>query len=118
MSCYRKLLAQQNVVAVGSTESISVPFKSEGITVPLWNTYASRDIIAHQDQIKELRAELRKLESKTKREGPTKMELAVEFFKNHPGLARKEYVEKFMSELGHIQAGARTYIQIIITKNK
>lgn len=77
-----------------------------------------KQIIQHQESIKQLRSELKKLEGKTKREGPTKMELATEYFKSHPGLARKEYVEAFMKELGLTQAGARTYIQLILTKNK
>lgn len=35
MTCLRTLLTQKNVVTIGLTE---------GITVPLWNEYASRDI--------------------------------------------------------------------------
>lgn len=76
------------------------------------------ELVRLQDRIKDIRKELRGLESKTKREGPTKMERAVQFWKDNPGLARKDYVEKFQSELGLTLAGARTYIQIITTKNK
>lgn len=76
------------------------------------------ELVRLQDRIKEIRKELRGLESKTKREGPTKMERAVQLWKDNPGLARKDYVSKFQSELGLTLAGARTYIQIIMTKNK
>jgi TolA-binding protein len=77
-----------------------------------------KQIIQHQESIKSLRSELKKLEGKTKREGPTKMELAIKLWKEQPGLQRKEYVKKFQDELGLTLAGARTYIQLIITKNK
>jgi 5-hydroxyisourate hydrolase-like protein (transthyretin family) len=75
-------------------------------------------IIQHQETIKELRVELRKLEGKTKREGPSKMELATAYYNDHPGLKRKEYVEAFMKDIGLTVAASRTYIQLIIKRSK
>lgn len=77
-----------------------------------------KQIIQHQEQIKMLRSELRKLDGKTKREGPTKMETCLEVWKANPGLTRKEYVELFISQAYLTPAGARTYIQLILAKNK
>jgi len=71
-----------------------------------------------QERLKEIRKELRALSGKTKREGPTKMDRAVELWKAEPGLQRKDYIAKFQSELGLTLAGAKTYIQIIMKKNK
>lgn len=78
------------------------------------------EIVKVSERLAELKKELRGL-TKTKgskKEGPTKMELATQLWKDNPGLARKDYVAKFMSELGLTLAGSRTYVQIIMTKNK
>jgi len=77
-----------------------------------------KQIIQHQESIKQLRSELKKLEGKTKREGPTKMELCLALYNENPGLTRKEYVQMFQDKCGLTVAGARTYIQLIISKNK
>lgn len=77
-----------------------------------------KQIIQHQEQIKVLRSELRKLDGKAKREGPTKMETCLEIWKANPGLTRKEYVELFINQANLTPAGARTYIQLILAKNK
>ena len=77
-----------------------------------------KQIIEHQETIKQLRSELRKLDGKTKREGPTKMEICLEVWKSNPGLTRKEYVELFINQAGLTPAGSRTYIQLILAKNK
>lgn len=77
-----------------------------------------KQIIQHQEQIKVLRSELRKLDGKAKREGPTKMEICLEVWKANPGLTRKEYVELFINQANLTPAGARTYIQLILAKNK
>lgn len=75
-------------------------------------------IIEHQEAIKQLRSELRKLDCKSKREGPTKMEMCIEIWKANPGLTRKEYVELFINQAGLTVAGGRTYVQLILAKNK
>ena len=77
-----------------------------------------KQIIEHQEVIKVLRSELRKLDGKAKREGPTKMETCLEAWKSNPGLTRKEYVELFINQANLTPAGARTYIQLILAKNK
>lgn len=77
-----------------------------------------KQIIEHQEVIKQLRSELRKLDGKSKREGPNKMETCVEIWKSNPGLNRKEYVELFINQANLTPAGARTYIQLILAKNK
>ena len=77
-----------------------------------------KQIIQHQESIKQLRSELKKLEGKTKREGPTKMELCLALYNENSGLSRKEYVQMFQDKCGLTVAGARTYIQLIISKNK
>ena len=77
-----------------------------------------KQIIEHQESIKQLRSELKKLDGKTKREGPTKMESCLALFNANPGLSRKEYVQMFQDKCGLTVAGARTYIQLIISKNK
>lgn len=77
-----------------------------------------KQIIEHQEAIKQLRSELHKLDSKSKREGPTKMEKCLEVWKSNPDLTRKEYVELFIKQAGLTPAGAKTYIQLILTKNK
>lgn len=77
-----------------------------------------KQIIQHQESIKQLRSELKKLEGKTKREGPTKMESCLALYNENPGLTRKEYVQIFQDKCGLTLAGARTYIQLIISKNK
>ncbi len=77
-----------------------------------------KQIIEHQEAIKQLRSELRKLDGKAKREGPTKMETCVEIWNANPGLSRKEYVELFISQANLTPAGAKTYIQLILAKNK
>jgi hypothetical protein len=77
-----------------------------------------KQIIQHQDTIKQLRSELKKLECKTKREGPTKMESCLAVYNENTGLSRKEYVQMFQDKCGLTLAGARTYIQLIISKNK
>lgn len=77
-----------------------------------------KQIIQHQESIKQLRSELKKLEGKTKREGPTKMESCLALYNENPGLTRKEYVQMFQDKCGLTLAGARTYIQLIISKNK
>lgn len=77
-----------------------------------------KQIIEHQETIKQLRSELRELDGKSKREGPTKMEMCIEIWKANPGLTRKEYVELFINQAGLTPAGARTYIQLILAKNK
>lgn len=77
-----------------------------------------KQIIGHQEAIKQLRSELRKLDGKSKREGPTKMEMCVEIWKTNPGLTRKEYVELFINQAGLTPAGGRTYVQLILAKNK
>lgn len=75
-------------------------------------------IIQHQESIKKLRSELKKLDGKTKREGPTKMESCLVLFNANPGLSRKEYVQIFQDQCGLTVAGSRTYVQLIISKNK
>lgn len=77
-----------------------------------------KQIIQHQESIKQLRSELKKLEGKTKREGPTKMESCLALYKENPGLTRKEYVQLFQDKCGLTVAGSRTYAQLIISKNK
>ena len=77
-----------------------------------------KQIIQHQESIKQLRSELKKLDGKTKREGPTKMESCLALYKENTGLSRKEYVQMFQDKCGLTLAGARTYIQLIISKNK
>lgn len=77
-----------------------------------------KQIIQHQESIKQLRSELKKLEGKSKREGPTKMESCVALYNENAGLSRKEYVQIFQDKCGLTLAGARTYIQLIISKNK
>jgi hypothetical protein len=77
-----------------------------------------KQIIQDQESIKQLRSELKKLDGKTKREGPTKMELCLALFNANPGLSRKEYVQMFQDKCGLTVAGSRTYIQLIISKNK
>lgn len=77
-----------------------------------------KQIIQHQEAIKHLRSELRKLDGKAKRQGPTKMEMCVEIWKSNPGLTRKEYVELFINQAGLTPAGGRTYCQLILAKNK
>jgi len=77
-----------------------------------------KQIIQHQESIKQLRAELKKLEGKAKREGPTKMESCLALYNENRGLSRKEYVQMFQDKCGLTLAGARTYIQLIISKNK
>lgn len=77
-----------------------------------------KQIIEHQEAIKQLRSELRKLDGKSKREGPTKMEKCLEIWKANPGLTRKEYVELFINHAGLTPAGSRTYVQLILAKNK
>lgn len=77
-----------------------------------------KQIIQHQELIKQLRSELKKLESKSKREGPTKMESCLALYNENTGLSRKEYVQMFQDKCGLTLAGARTYIQLIISKNK
>ena len=77
-----------------------------------------KQIIQHQDTIKQLRSELKKLEGKSKREGPTKMESCLALYNENTGLSRKEYVQMFQDKCGLTLAGARTYIQLIISKNK
>lgn len=77
-----------------------------------------KQIIQHQESIKQLRSELKKLEGKTKREGPTKMESCLALYNENPGLTRKEYVQMFQDKCGLTVAGARTYIQLIMSKNK
>jgi hypothetical protein len=77
-----------------------------------------KQIIQHQDSIKQLRSELKKLDGKTKREGPTKMESCLALYNENPGLSRKEYVQMFQDQCGLTVAGSRTYVQLIISKNK
>lgn len=77
-----------------------------------------KQIIQHQESIKQLRSELKTLEGKTKREGPTKMESCLALYNENTGLSRKEYVQMFQDKCGLTLAGARTYIQLIISKNK
>jgi hypothetical protein len=77
-----------------------------------------KQIIQHQELIKQLRSELKKLEGKTKREGPTKMESCLAIYRENSGLTRKEYVQMFQDRCGLTLAGARTYIQLIISKKK
>ena len=43
-----------------------------------------KQIIQHQESIKQLRSELKKLEGKTKREGPTKMESCLALYNEIP----------------------------------
>lgn len=77
-----------------------------------------KQIIQHQESIKQLRTELKKLEGKIKREGPTKMESCLALYNENLGLTRKEYVQMFQDKCGLTLAGARTYIQLIMSKNK
>lgn len=77
-----------------------------------------KQIIQHQESIKQLRTELKKLEGKTKREGPTKMDSCLALYNKNSGLTRKEYVQMFQDKCGLTLAGARTYIQLIMSKNK
>ena len=77
-----------------------------------------KQVIQHQESIKQLRSELKKLDGKTKREGPTKMESCLALFNKNPGLTRKEYVQMFQDKCGLTVAGSRTYAQLIISKNK
>ncbi len=77
-----------------------------------------KQIIQHQESIKHLRSELKKLDGKTKREGPTKMESCLALYNENPGLSRKEYVQMFQDQCGLTVAGSRTYVQLIISKNK
>jgi hypothetical protein len=77
-----------------------------------------KQIIQHQEFIKQLRSELKKLDGKTKRDGPTKMESCLALYKENSGLTRKEYVQMFQDKCGLTVAGSRTYAQLIISKNK
>ena len=77
-----------------------------------------KQIIQHQDSIKQLRSELKKLEGKTKREGPTKMESCLALYNENSGLTRKEYIQMFQDKCGLTVAGSRTYTQLILSKHK
>lgn len=77
-----------------------------------------KQIIQHQESIKQLRSELKKLDGKSKREGPTKMESCLALYNENTGLTRKEYVQMFQDKCGLTVAGARTYIQLIMSKKK
>ncbi len=77
-----------------------------------------KQIIQHQESIKQFRSELKKLDGKTKREGPTKMESCLALYNENPGLTRKEYVQMFQDKCGLTVAGSRTYSQLILSKAK
>lgn len=108
------------IEAVETTETATDEADPEQTEVDRLNRVndLEKQIIQHQESIKRLRSELRKLDGKSKREGPTKMEMCVEIWKANPGLTRKEYVELFINQAGLTPAGGRTYIQLILAKNK
>lgn len=111
---------EQIIETVETIETVSSDVDPEQTEVDRLNRVndLEKQIIEHQETIKQLRSELRKLDGKSKREGPTKMEMCVEIWKSNPGLSRKEYVELFINQAGLTPAGARTYIQLILAKNK
>ena len=73
------------------------------------------EVVRLQDRIKDIRKELRGLEGKTKREGPTKMDVCRDLYKMNGGLQRKEYVQMFMEKAELSTAAAKTNAQIIIS---
>ena len=111
---------EEIIETVETIETISSDVDPEQTEVDRLNRVndLEKQIIQHQETIKQLRSELRKLDGKAKREGPTKMETCVEIWKSNPGLSRKEYVELFISQANLTPAGAKTYIQLILAKNK
>jgi hypothetical protein len=106
--------------------------QSPAVEEPVADTYAEqaeaerlnrvndieKQIIQHQESVKQLRSELKKLDGKTKREGPTKMESCLALYNENPGLTRKEYVQMFQDQCGLTVAGSRTYAQLILSKHK
>lgn len=109
-------MSRKTTNTVETTELVVVPvevIEKENRIVDL-----ESEMVRLQDRIKDIRKELRGLEGKTKREGPTKMDNCREMYKENPGLARKEYVKLFMDKAGLSLAAARTYTQIILSKAK
>ncbi len=113
-------VSSEVIATVETIETVSSEVDPEQAEVDRLNHVndLEKQIIEHQEVIKQLRSELRKLDGKSKREGPTKMETCVEIWKSNPGLNRKEYVELFINQANLTPAGARTYIQLILAKNK
>jgi len=113
-------VASDVVETVETTEAIPPEVDPEQAEAERLNRVndLEKQIIQHQESIKQLRSELKKLEGKTKREGPTKMESCLALYNENPSLTRKEYVQMFQDKCGLTLAGARTYIQLIISKNK
>ena len=111
---------EEIIETVETIENISSEVDPEQTEVDRLNRVndLEKQIIQHQEAIKQLRSELKKLDGKAKREGPTKMEMCVEIWKSNPGLTRKEYVELFINQANLTPAGARTYVQLILAKNK
>lgn len=108
------------IEAVETIETVTSEVDPEQTEVDRLNRVndLEKQVIEHQEAIKMIRSELRKLDGKSKREGPTKMETCLDIWKSNPGLTRKEYVELFINQAGLTPAGARTYIQLILAKNK
>ena len=111
---------EEIIETVETIETISSDVDPEQTEVDRLNRVndLEKQIIQHQEAIKNLRYELRKLDGKAKRAGPTKMETCLEVWKSNPGLSRKEYVELFINQAGLTPAGGRTYVQLILAKNK
>lgn len=111
---------EEIIETVEKIETISSEVDPEQTEVDRLNRVndLEKQIIEHQETIKQLRSELRKLDGKSKREGPTKMEMCIEIWKSNPGLTRKEYVELFINQANLTPAGGRTYVQLILAKNK
>lgn len=111
---------EEIIETVETIETVSSEVDPEQAEVDRLNRVndLEKQIIQYQEAIKQLRSELRKLDGKSKREGPTKMETCVEIWKSNPGLSRKDYVELFISQANLTPAGAKTYIQLILAKNK
>ncbi len=113
-------LVEEIIETLETIETVSSEVDTEQTEVDRLNRVndLEKQIIQHQEAIKQLRSELKKLDGKAKREGPTKMEMCVEIWKSNPGLSRKEYVELFINQANLSPAGARTYVQLILAKNK
>jgi hypothetical protein len=111
-----------------TNNEIKVAAKSRGLWDSEKSWFQIRELLKNFDptNIKEIdmaakKNATKKVEktSKAKKDtGPSKMDLALEFYKKNPKAERKDLIKHFVDKIGLTKAGASTYVTLVRAKLK